>query len=260
MIQYDFALHAVRILKADPGVIGLTAGGSWLTKELDEFSDLDLILVTKEKISDDKEKMIAYARQLGNFLSGFTGDHVGERRLLICLYDDPLLHVDIKFLTLEEFSSRVETPVLLLDKENQLQSVLDKTTSAFPLPDHQWIEDRFWIWIHYTLLKIGRGEYFEAMDALGFLRGVVLGPLLHMKNGRLPRGVRKVETSFPLQDFEELKHTIAGHDRNQLLQALAATVELYRKTRMQLHSTDIILQTPTEKRVMDYFQEIAACN
>ncbi len=60
--------------------------------------------------------MMAYAKRLGHFLSGFTGEHVGEPRVLICLYDNPLLHVDIKFLTLEELHPRVETPVVLLDK------------------------------------------------------------------------------------------------------------------------------------------------
>jgi hypothetical protein len=96
MIQVEFANKVVEILKTDKSVIGLSVAGSWLTNELDEFSDLDLILVTKEKISDDKSKMLEYANHLGKLLSGFTGEHVGEPRVLICLYDNPLLHVDIK--------------------------------------------------------------------------------------------------------------------------------------------------------------------
>lgn len=64
--------------------------------------------------------MVNYAKRLGDFLSGFTGEHVGEPRVLICLYDNPLLHVDIKFLTLDEFHHRVETPILLLDRSKQL--------------------------------------------------------------------------------------------------------------------------------------------
>jgi hypothetical protein len=79
--------------------------GSWITRELDNYSDLDLILVTKDKLAD-KQEMLAYAHRLGDLLSAFTGEHVGEPRLLICLYSDPLLHVDIKFLTLDELSPR----------------------------------------------------------------------------------------------------------------------------------------------------------
>src|SRR5689334_1349887 len=103
MIQRQFADNVVNLLRDDQQVIGVAVAGSWLTDEIDQFSDLDLILVTRDKIADSKEKMVAYADRFGNLLSGFTGEHVGEPRVLICLYDDPLLHVDIKFLTLEEF-------------------------------------------------------------------------------------------------------------------------------------------------------------
>ncbi len=120
-IQQEFAQKCVSILQNDESVIGLAVAGSWLTNEMDEFSDLDLVLVTKQKISQDKSLMIAFAQKLGNFLSGFTGEHVGEPRVLICLYDNPLLHVDIKFLTIEEFVHRIENPVILLDTDGQLQ-------------------------------------------------------------------------------------------------------------------------------------------
>ena len=131
MIQTEFAENAVKILNKDKSVIGLAVAGSWLTNEIDEFSDLDLILVTTEKISGDKTKMIGYAKRLGNFLTGFTGEHVGEPRVLICLYDNPLLHVDIKFLTLEEFHTRIETPVILLDTDGQLKNALELSKEKF---------------------------------------------------------------------------------------------------------------------------------
>jgi predicted nucleotidyltransferase len=256
MIQVEFANKVVEILKTDKSVIGLAVAGSWLTNELDEFSDLDLILVTKEKISDDKNKMLEYASCLGELLSGFTGEHVGEPRVLICLYDNPLLHVDIKFLTLEEFKYRIEQPTILLDTDNQLQQVLEQTAYKFPYPDYQWIEDRFWIWIHYALLKIGRGEFLEAFDFLGFLRMVVLGPLLHIKNNNLPRGVRKIETQISKTDFEEIKSTIPNYTKTSLLESLRNAVLLYQQLRTHVFTPNIHLQTDTEKKVMEYFEKI----
>ncbi|RXF70615.1 nucleotidyltransferase domain-containing protein [Arcticibacter tournemirensis] len=260
MIQIEFARNAGRVLETDDNVIGLAVGGSWLTGQIDEFSDLDLIVVMREKISDNKSKMIAYARRLGYFLTGFTGEHVGEPKVLICLYDKPLLHVDIKFVTLEEFEHRVESPFILLDKHGQLQSVIDNTPSTFPYPDYQWIEDRFWIWVHYALLKIGRGELFEALDFFGFLRMVVLGPLLHIKNGNLPRGVRKVETELSESDFNDLKITIPTYTRKSLLVSLRNSVSLYRKLRKSLFNDDVQLQIETEESVMLYFNEIESQN
>ena len=256
MIQKQFAERVANILGKDDAVIGLAVGGSWITNEMDEFSDLDLIVVTKEKITGDKEKMLICAKRFGEFLSGFIGEHVGEARVLICLYDNPLLHVDIKFLTLEEFHERIETPVILLDKDQQLQNVLVQTKSKFPYPDYQWIEDRFWTWVHYALLKIGRGEYVEAFDFFGFLRTVVLGPLLHIKNDNLPRGVRKVETQLHDEDFNKLKLTIPVYERQSLLDSLLNSVSLYRQLRISLFTPGIQLQKETEQKVMQYFKEI----
>jgi len=143
MIQQAFAYKAKEILESDDNVIGLAIAGSWLTNEIDEFSDLDLILVTRQRISNDRNLMLDYAKKLGNFVSGFTGEHVGEPRLLICLYDAPLLHVDIKFLTIDEFHVRIENPTLLIDKDKQLEKIISQTVAKFPYPDYQWIEDRF---------------------------------------------------------------------------------------------------------------------
>src|SRR5580765_6913474 len=256
MIQVEFANRAKTILEANEDVIGLAVGGSWLTNQIDEYSDLDLILVTKNKISNDKNQMLDVAKQLGELLAGFTGEHVGEPRVLICLYDDPLLHVDLKFVTLEQFHHRVETPYILLDKDGLLKAVIDKTRSNFPLPDYQWIEDRFWTWVHYALLKIGRGEYLEAFDFFGFLRMVVFGPLLHIKNGNLPRGVRKVETELASDDLIHLKRTIPEYKRRSLLDSLRHSVSLYRCLRKGLFEEKIVLRKEAEQRVMQYFDEI----
>lgn len=260
MIQQEFAFKAKQILEKDNDIIGLAVGGSWLSNEIDEFSDLDLIVVTKTKISDDKKKMLDVAKRLGNFLSGFTGEHVGEPRVLICLYDNPLLHVDIKFVTLMELNHRVETPHILFDHEGQMKKIFEQSKEHFPLPDYQWIEDRFWTWVHYSLLKIGRGEYFEALDFFGFLRMVVLGPLLHIKNGNLPRAVRKVEMEIDENDFADLKKTIPKYQRQSLLESLHNSVGLYRDLRKSLFDDNIKLQSKTEEKVMEYFNLIERQN
>ena len=249
-IQHLFAQNAVRVLSEDTSVVGLAVGGSWLTKEIDEFSDLDLILVTRKKVSDDISKMLGYARNLGDLLTGFTGNHVGELRLLICLYESPLLHVDIKFLTIDEFESRVETPEILLDTNNELSDDLTKSKAVFPYPDYQWMEDRFWVWIRYALLKIQRGEFVEALDFFGFLRSAVLGPLLHIKNNNLPRGVRKVETSLSESDLKDLLLTIPLYERNALLDSLRHAISLYKDLRSMLFPEQVVLQTRTEEKVM----------
>jgi hypothetical protein len=258
MIQKQFAANITGIIKKDESVIGLAAAGSWISNELDEFSDLDLILVTKEKISHDKNLMLSYAVRFGDLISAFTGEHVGEPRVLICLYDDPLLHVDIKFLTTDEFQQRVEDPVILFERDGQLSNIISNTKAEWPSRSQQWIEDRFWTWIHYGALKLGRGEYFEAYDFLGDLRINVLSPLLLEKNKKPPRGLRKVERYLQPEDLEKLRSTIASYDPVSITRAIENSITLYKQIRKDLFSPEIILQTKAEEKAMEYFEGIKA--
>lgn len=256
MIQKEFADKAVAVVKNDAAVIGLAAGGSWITNEMDEYSDLDLILITKNKISGDKEKMLKYAATMGELISGFTGDHVGEPRLLICLFDNPLLHVDIKFLTLPEFYERVEDPVILFERSGQLSDIVKTTKAQWPRPDLQWMEDRFWTWIHYIAAKAARGEYFECIDGIGFIRAKVLAPLLELKSKTAVRGLRKVETKLTLPDLEDLKITIPQYHKASVLKALDNTISIYKMLRRKLFTPDVQLQAKAEKKCFEYFKTI----
>lgn len=91
---------------------------------------------------------------------------------------------------------------------------------------------------------------------MGFVRMVVLGPLLHIKNGNLPRGVRKVETQLLAEDFAALRNTIPVYNRESLLESLANAVELYRSLRAELYPTTIQMQAATELKAMEYFEKI----
>ena len=256
MMQKEFAGKVIDIVKNDSNIIGLAVAGSWITNELDEYSDLDLILITKKKISGDKEKMMLYAKSFGDFISGFTRENVGEPRVLICLYYNPLLHVDIKFLTLPEFQTRIENPILLFERNNELTEIISHTKAEWPQPDVQWIEDRFWTWVHYACLKIGRGELLEAFDFLSFLRITVLSPLLQVKNNKQVRGLRRVETQLSLSDLENLKITIAQYNKASIIKALDNTISIYKTLRRKLYTDKIQFQSLAEKRSCEYLKTI----
>lgn len=129
LIHEKFINNVLAIIKQDANVIGLAVGGSYITNEIDEYSDLDFVIVTSDKVAPDQNNMLDYARKFGDLLAGFTGEHVGEKRLLICLYKDPLLHVDFKFVTTDEFYDRVENPVILWEVNGVLSQII-KTTEA----------------------------------------------------------------------------------------------------------------------------------
>jgi hypothetical protein len=252
----DFVKNATEKVNLIHNVLGLAVGGSWIDNQIDEFSDVDLIAITEKRISDSFDKMYEFASKLGNLLNAFTGEHVGEKRLLICMYDSPLIHVDIKFVTLEEFKYRVEDPVILWDKNGSIKEIIDSTKSSWPELDYQWIEDRFWTWIHYAALKLGRGEYFEALDFLSFLRITVLSPLMQIKNGQLPRGLRKVEYTFNAQDLNYLEHTVPVYTKESITNAIENAITLYRGLRTVLFNNHIKLYTETKKKCVAYFNNL----
>ncbi|MCX6121751.1 MAG: aminoglycoside 6-adenylyltransferase [Ignavibacteriales bacterium] len=255
-IHKDFVKNIIEIVKTDPTIAGLVVGGSWIENNIDEFSDLDLVLITDRLVSDDFNKMYGYAKRFGNLLNAFTGEHVGEKRLLICMYDNPLIHVDIKFIVKEDLKHRVEDPIVLWDRDGSIMKIIETTTSEWSAINFQWIEDRFWTWIHYTATKLGRGELFEALDCLSFLRIHVLSPLLQITCGQKPRGLRKIEQTCRKEDLLKLQETISTYSVESIALSLGKAIEMYQELRRELFKDNIVLRKDTEKRCVDYFYEI----
>ena len=114
-------LERLEQLKSDNRIMGVAVGGSLLEDSMDEFSDLDLVIaVDPTQYSSVMKERYDIVASLGHLLSGFTGEHVGEPRVFICLYDKPLLHVDFNFVSLEDVSKRVEDPLILWEREEYL--------------------------------------------------------------------------------------------------------------------------------------------
>ncbi|MGN7401896.1 oxalate:formate antiporter [Cytobacillus praedii] len=251
----DFIQIVKKQIKDDERFMGILAGGSMINNTMDQFSDLDLILVYDAIFQDDiMMNRLQIASRFGRLLSGFTGEHVGEPRLLICLYNAPILHVDLKFVTIEEVKDGVEKPLVVWQRNSSLSQLLSEIKYSFPFPDIQWVEDRFWVWIHYGATKLGRGEFFEVVDFLSFLRGTVIGPLVLMKNNSLPRGVRRIEEDAP--DFiEELEKTVAIHEKESCYNAIKSTISLYLNLRRD-YEIEIQIKSEAQQESIKYLEEV----
>ncbi|PJZ78585.1 hypothetical protein CH365_04605 [Leptospira neocaledonica] len=257
MEKIDRFIEKVNDLASSSQVIeGVAVAGSFISKELDEYSDIDFVIVLKDGILYERKEMVDFARNFGPLLSAFTGEHVGERRLLICLYENPFLHVDFKFIQLSELKDRIENPIFIYKNNKRISAILESTKSQWPNPDFQWIEDRFWVWVHYAGTKLGRGEYFETIDFLSFIRNTVLGPFLHLKYKSLPRGVRKLEFIIDPSDLEKLKSTIPNYDFRSIKDSILNSVKLYQELRLALYSSEIKNLSEAENYSLDYLNNI----
>lgn len=251
-----FLEAALPRLEADPRLVGVAAAGSFLTHSVDEFSDLDLVIgVEPESYEEVLQDRRGIAAGLGNLLAAFTGEHVGEPRVLICLYGPEPLHVDLKFVHLGEAGERVENLEVLRDRGSRFADALGPDDAEYPHPDLQWIEDRFWVWVHYGATKIGRGELLEAHDFLSYLRMQVLGPLALQASGARPNGVRKVEASAPIYS-DRLRATLGASDALSLCSAYATGVELYVELRDHLAPEQLIRGRSAETAAREYLEAI----
>jgi hypothetical protein len=254
--QRETLQRVLAALASNPEVLGVAAGGSFAARTMDAFSDLDLLVVADPAawpaILDRRRAIAASA---GALLAAFTGEHVREPRLLICLYGPPLVHVDLKFLTPSQLGERVEDPVVLLDRTGAVRQGLEGGRALYPQPDLQWIEDRFWVWIHYAATKLGRGELFEVLDVCGHLRTQVLGPLLLAGAGAQPNGVRRIEAAVPAA-IERLRATVAPYDAPGGAAALHAAIREYRALRDG--GQPVERRNAVEAAAVTYLTEVAA--
>src|SRR5262252_3242245 len=77
----SFLRSAITKLQEDDRIVGVAAGGSFVSGRMDEFSDLDLVVVAAPGASGDLiREGPRVAARLGPLLSSFPGDHVGEPR------------------------------------------------------------------------------------------------------------------------------------------------------------------------------------
>jgi hypothetical protein len=247
-----FVERALPHFEADIRVVGVAAGGSWTTDSMDEQSDVDLVIALRaDSFAAVMAERKAIASRLGPLLTAFTGEHVGEPRLLICLYGPPLLHVDLKFTSVDDLARRVEDPVVLWERDGAITRVLATTRPEWPRPDLQWMEDRFWVWVHYIAAKIIRGEWFEAMDGLAFIRAKILAPLIALAEGKDARGVRHVERDFG-SHVDALRRTIATHDAASCTVALRAVAEQYQALRARLATSSLIRRDEAEREALSF--------
>ncbi|TGM74776.1 aminoglycoside 6-adenylyltransferase [Leptospira bouyouniensis] len=248
--------RVIEVAKNHEDILGVCLAGSYINKETDIFSDLDFVIITKNNSQFSISEMTSFAKNSGDFLIGFTGEHVGENKLLICLFDNPVTHIDFKFTQLKDFYSRIENPVIIYDKSDFLENIYKETVPLWPKPDLQWIENRFWVWIHYAATKLGRKEFFETIDFISFLRANVIGPLFHLKYNKDPRGVRKLEFFLDQNEISQLRKTIPNYSFESIKDSLMELIEIYRNLRSLVFTKNININFKVEEIAINYLEKI----
>lgn len=235
----------------DKRILGIGASGSYASDMMDKYSDLDLIIaINPDDFKSVMVERLTIINKIKGKVAAFTGEHVGEPRLIIALFSPDAVHVDFKFVSLPDAAIRVDDTKVVWERDGLLSGVLARSEYKYPQPNPQWIEERFWIWVHYGATKIARGEYFEALEFLSFLRISVLSPLALKQQGLTPSGVRKIETRLP-EFTEHLKETVSIPERDALTRAFEKSITMYLKLRKNEH---VVVNLEAQHICVEYFE------
>jgi hypothetical protein len=255
-----FASGVAKHLEADARFLGVAAAGSWVTGDMDEQSDLDLVLcVADAAYADVMKARPAIAAELGPLLTAYTGEMAGDPRLLICLYGPPLLQVDLKFLRSTDLARRVDEPEILWERGRAMSDAYALGKAHVPKTDLQGVEDRFWGWVHYAVRKVSRGELLQLADAMALIRHTALGPLSLERHGQSGRGVRQIERLAPTE-VPALLGTLVTHDERSCLAAIDAAVAHYRALREAMATPTLVRRTEAERLTVALLAEARAAS
>jgi len=223
------AEEACRTGLADPDVVGMAVTGSFATGSADEVSDVDLRVYAR---SGAVETVVARVPELaaacGRVVALFVADHLGIPTLTIVLYDD-LVHVDFDVISVDRAAEHNQAlPAVVLWERDPISAALPGSYESDVAADVRWMEARIWTWSWYIQSKVLRGELYEALDGLQYVRDQVLFRLLALGRGDRPSGGRRAETVVGAHADAFARTVPIALDRSSVMEALRGEIDLYR--------------------------------
>jgi hypothetical protein len=209
-------------------VVAMAVAGSFAEGIADELSDVDLRLyVSHEAIDRTVRAIPSLAAACGTVVALFDGEHVGIPTLTIVLYDD-LVHIDFDVLSSSGVAEHNRgLPAVVLWEREGVSAQLPGEDDPDVEHELRWIEERVWTWCWYIQTKILRGELYEALDGLQYVRDRVLFRLLAFRHGTRPSGARRVEATLGDREVRFASTIPLAHDAAAVLSALRAEIDLY---------------------------------
>jgi hypothetical protein len=204
--------------------------GSFATGNADEVSDVDLRLYAR---SGTVETVVArvpgLAAACGRVVAIFVADHLGIPTLTIVLFDD-LVHVDFDVVSVDRAAEHnAGLPAVVLWEREPISAALPGTYGPDFTADLRWMEARIWTWSWYIQSKVLRGELYEALDGLQYVRDQVLFRLLAFGRGDRPAGGRRAEAVVGEHADAFARTVPIALERAAFLEALRAEIDLYRR-------------------------------
>src|SRR5918995_3852459 len=221
---------ACRAALADPDVVAMVVTGSFATGSADELSDVDLrVYVRPDAVEGVVARIPDLAAAGGRAVALFVAEHLGIPTLTIVLYDD-LVKVELDVVSADRAAEHNDgVPAVVLWEREPISDALPGTYAPDVAAGVRWLEARIWTWSWYIQSKVLRGELYEALDGLQYVRDEVLFRLLAFHGERRPAGGRRAEAVVGGHGDSFARTIPRALDPASVLAALREEIDLYRR-------------------------------
>ena len=252
--QKEFLDRAVSIAEKDARFVGLA-----LHEAADherEFTSLELVFVcTPLAFGDCAGDLKGVAEALGPILLRYEQEKSDAEYELSCLYDEPLRRIDLRLLPTDGVAL-LHAPQILWDRDETLAKELAKHRDVTPPLDLQWMEDRFWLWLHGAAEALRQGAIFEALHQMSCLRTRILAPLL-LKKQALPSDALLALDTAGGDEISSLRATVPLYDARSCELSLREAAKLYVGLRETLAPENLRRHRRAEMAVMRHLHQVS---
>ncbi|OOG43456.1 hypothetical protein [Rhodanobacter sp. C05] len=206
--QQLMMLEAVTVGVKAYGSSTLLVTGSVVAGGVDQYSDLDLIVVS-ESPSDCATTVRAAIEEAGELISCFTTDHLvtHQSSIYYIAVERSLVKLDIVY---EDSTKSFEIPAtaeIVSGDIHNLERATFHSNAGLPESALELSAAKLAAWLWFTYARAARGEFFAAARSIDFSRENALLPLM-LHRLRLPQdGHRKLESRLPKSLLHDLALT-----------------------------------------------------
>jgi predicted nucleotidyltransferase len=224
----------VTACQEDERVIAAFLGGSYARGATDEYSDLDLYLVTTDEAYDDfTASREAFMRRMGEPLFLEDYNDYGFDLVIFIFADGTEGELG---LGRESYFTHIHGGPykVLLDKKSILEGVVFPSYEPAQAEQIEKLRGLInWFWhdlLHHFITPMGRGLLWSAYGALEDMRLTCVNlARLRQNFSAEAEGYEKVEQAVPVEQLAPLQATFCPMEREAMLQAARTIVRFYQE-------------------------------
>lgn len=226
-VQCKMLSKCVSLLQVDPRIEGAYVVGSIADETEDEYSDIDLYVVVKEKhYAEVYGERFRFAKIIGDVLSTFEVEWPNCQMLGV-IYRN-YVEIDICYTKLgqaEVFSDRYK---VVLDKYGRVQKALIRKE----YPTHPKAElkrqTEFALYnILHAINMLHRGEYWSSIKQIETLRKRTVSLVELLLNKEIGEEYRKLESVFPPKAERKLRRSLCLYRKNDISKSIRISTQLF---------------------------------